>query len=144
MEDDARHYFQRIQEQGGVIPALKSGFFQQEIADASYQFQRKVDKNEFTIVGVNDYVVDKEPIPFNILKISEEAHEKQIQRLKDLRRRRDNQAVAIALNEVREGARKGINMMEPILNAVKAYATLGEIVNAMKEIYGDYHEVPVV
>lgn len=144
MENDARHYFQRIQEQGGVIPALKSGFFQQEIADASYRFQRKVDHKEFTIVGVNDYIVEQEPIPFKILKISEEAHEKQIQRLKDLRRRRDNQAVITALHEVKNGARKGINMMEPILNAVKAYATLGEIVNTMKEVYGDYHEVPVV
>jgi len=79
------------------------------------------------------------------LKISEEAHEKQVQRLKDLRRRRDNRAVAKALAEVREYAGKGAhNMMEPIMNAVKAYATLGEIVNAMKEVYGDYHEVPVV
>jgi methylmalonyl-CoA mutase N-terminal domain/subunit len=144
MEEGARDYFRRIQEQGGVIPALKSGFFQQEIADASYQFQRKVDRKEFVIVGVNDYVVEKEPIPFNILKISEEAHEKQTQRLNDLRRRRDNQAVLQALSEVREGARKGLNMMEPILNAVKTYATLGEIVNAMKEVYGDYHEVAVV
>lgn len=144
MEEGARDYFRRIVAEGGVIPAINSGFFQQEIADAAYQFQRKVDKKEFVIVGVNDYVMDKEPIPFNILKISEEAHEKQVSRLNDLRRRRDNQAVSSALNAVREHARKDSNMMEPILNAVKAYATLGEIVNAMKDVYGEYQEVSVV
>ncbi|NUL82547.1 MAG: methylmalonyl-CoA mutase [Armatimonadetes bacterium] len=144
MESDARDYFRRIDEQGGVVPALKQGFFQQEIADASYQFQRRVDKGEFKIVGVNDYTVAEEPIPFRVLKIGRDAHDKQVAALKELRRKRDDRATMLALKGVTEAARKDMNMVPPILEAVKALATLGEIVNAMKEVYGEWREASVI
>jgi methylmalonyl-CoA mutase N-terminal domain/subunit len=140
MEAGARDYFRRIDEEGGVIPAIKSGFFQQEIADAAYRFQQRVEERDFIWVGVNEYQMTEEPIPFRILKIEHEAHEKQVKRLADLRRRRDNRAVAQALKDLVAAARREENLMVPILNAIKTYATLGEMVNALKEVYGTYTE----
>jgi methylmalonyl-CoA mutase N-terminal domain/subunit len=144
MEAGARDYFRRIKEEGGVIPAIKSGFFQQEIADAAYRFQQRVEERDFIWVGINEYQMAEEPIPFRILKIEHEAHEKQVKRLADLRRRRDNRAVAQALKDLVAAARRDENLMVPILNAVKAYATLGEMVNALKEVYGTYTESAVI
>lgn len=144
MEAGARDYFRRIEQEGGVIPAIKSGFFQQEIADASYRFQQRVESRDFIWVGVNEYQMAEEPIPFRILKIEAEAHEKQVKRLADLRRRRDNRAVQQALRDLQTAARREENLMEPILNAVKSYATLGEIVNTLKEVYGTYTEASVL
>ncbi len=144
MEEGAREYFERIEQEGGVIPAVRSGFFQQEIADAAYRFQKRVEERDFIWVGVNEYQMEEEPIPFRILKIHSEAHEKQVQRLAELRRKRDNRAVAQALRDLQQKARADENLMGPILEAVKAYATLGEIVNALKEVYGTYAEALVV
>ena len=144
MEEGAREYFRRIEQEGGVIPAIKSGFFQQEIADAAYRFQQRVEERDFIWVGVNEYQMDEEPIPFRILKIEAEAHEKQVKRLADLRRRRDNRAVQQALHDLKVAAQRDENLMEPILNAVKAYATLGEMVNTLKEVYGTYTEASVL
>lgn len=144
MEEGAREYFRRIEQEGGVIPAIKSGFFQQEIADAAYRFQQRVEERDFIWVGVNEYQMDKEPIPFRILKIEAEAHEKQVKRLADLRRRRDNRAVQQALHDLKVAAQHDENLMEPILNAVKTYATLGEMVNTLKEAYGTYTEASVL
>lgn len=140
MEAGARDYFRRIEQEGGVVPAVKSGFFQQEIADAAYRFQQRVEERDFVWVGVNDYQMTEEPIPFRILKIEHEAHAKQVKRLADLRRRRDNRAVTQALHDLVAAARREENLMVPILNATKAYATLGEMVNALKEVYGTYTE----
>ncbi|MFQ3611634.1 MAG: methylmalonyl-CoA mutase family protein [Fimbriimonadales bacterium] len=144
MEEGAREYFERIEQEGGVIPAIRSGFFQQEIADSAYRFQKRVEERDFIWVGVNEYQMAEEPIPFRILKIHSEAHEKQVKRLADLRRRRDNRAVSQALRDLQQKARAEENLMVPILEAVKAYATLGEIVNALKEVYGTYTEAMVV
>jgi len=144
MEEGAREYFERIEQEGGVIPAVRSGFFQQEIADAAYRFQKRVEERDFIWVGVNEYQMEEEPIPFRILKIHSEAHEMQVQRLAELRRKRDNRAVAQALRDLQQKARADENLMGPILEAVKAYATLGEIVNALKEVYGTYAEALVV
>jgi methylmalonyl-CoA mutase N-terminal domain/subunit len=144
MEEGARDYFRRIEQQGGVIPAIKSGFFQQEIADAAYQFQRRVEERDFIWVGVNEYVMEQEPIPFRILKIPEETRQHQVQRMQSLRRERDNRAVSQALRDLQAAARRDENLMPPILTAVKAYATLGEIVNTLKEVYGTYTEALVI
>jgi len=144
MEEGARDYFRRIEQQGGVIPAIKSGFFQQEIADAAYQFQRRVEERDFIWVGVNEYVMEQEPIPFRILKIPDETRQHQVQRMQSLRRERDNRAVSQALRDLQAAARRDENLMPPILTAVKAYATLGEIVNTLKEVYGTYTEALVI
>jgi methylmalonyl-CoA mutase N-terminal domain/subunit len=144
MEEGARDYFRRIEQQGGVIPAIKSGFFQQEIADAAYQFQRRVEERDFIWVGINDYVMEQEPIPFRILKIPEETRDHQVRRMRELRQQRDNRAVSQALRDLQAAARRHENLMPPILTAVKAYATLGEIINTLKEVYGTYTEALVI
>lgn len=143
MEEEARRYFREIEARGGVIPCVRQGFFQREIADAAYRHQQEVDRLDRIIVGVNDYLQDATP-PIEILKIPESVQEQQSARLSDLRRRRDNRAVTRALKAVTESARRQVNMMPSILEAVRSYATLGEIVNAMKEVYGDYRENPVI
>ena len=142
MEEEARNYFRRIEEQGGVIPALKKGFFQQEIAQAAYEYQKQVDRKERIIVGVNAYEQDLTP-EFEILKIPEAVTEQRAREVQALRRERDNREVTRRLREVREAARRNENMMPSVLSAVRAYATLGEIVDAMKEVWGEYEE-PIV
>jgi len=143
MEEEARRYFREIDARGGVIPAIRRGYLQREIADAAYRYQQEIDRHERIIVGVNDYTQDATP-PIEILKIPESLQDERSAQLADLRRRRDNRAVVRALKEVTAAARKGLNLMPFVLDAVKAYATLGEIVNAMKEVYGEYRETPVI
>ncbi|MHA2621226.1 MAG: acyl-CoA mutase large subunit family protein [bacterium JZ-2024 1] len=143
MEEGARQYFREIDARGGVIPCLRQGYFQREIADAAYRYQQEVDRHERVIVGVNDYMQDVTP-PVEFLKIPESVQEQQAKRLAHLRRRRDNRTTVNALKAVTGAARKNVNMMPSILDAVKSYATLGEIVGALKEVYGEYRETPVI
>jgi methylmalonyl-CoA mutase N-terminal domain/subunit len=132
-------YFQRIEACGGVIPAIEAGFFQQEIADSSYRFQREVDAGQRTIVGVNKYVSD-EPPAIPILKMDPRGYERQIARLHRLRLERDNEQVGAALAALREACRGAENTMPYLIGAAKAQATLGEIVDVMREVFGIYHE----
>ncbi len=144
MEEKARNYFARIESLGGVIPAIQKGFFQMEIAQAASDYQKKVDLREEIIVGVNMFQTGEES-PIEILKVPKEAEAEQVRRLKDLKRRRDNRAVTQTLKNLQQSARiKGKNLMPDLLEAVKAYATVGEISSALKEIYGQYQEVPVI
>lgn len=132
-------YFRRIEALGGVIPAIEAGFFQQEIADASYRFQREVDAGRRTIVGVNKYVTD-EPPAIPILKMDPHGYERQVARLNRLRLERDNEQVGAALAALREACRGTENTMPYLIEAAKAQATLGEIVDVMREVFGIYHE----
>ncbi len=132
-------YFERIEAFGGVIPAIEAGFFQQEIADSSYRFQREVDAGRRTIVGVNKYVSD-EPPAIPILKMDPRGYERQIARLHRLRLERDNEQVGAALAALREACRGAENTMPYLIEAAKAQATLGEIVDVMREVFGIYHE----
>lgn len=132
-------YFRRIDEAGGVIPALEAGFFQQEIADASYRHQREVDTNQRYIVGVNKYVSGERPgIP--ILEMDPKGHERQVARLQQLRLERDNERVTQALNSLRAACAGSANTMPYLIEAAKTYATLGEITDVMREVFGVYHE----
>ena len=127
MEREAYDYFHRIDDMGGVIPAIEKGFFQSEIADAAYRYQREIDEGLRKIVGVNAYQDDKRPsVP--ILEMDPNGYKRQVQRLNELRRTRDSGQVGQALDRLRIAAQGTENTMPYIMDAVRAYATLGEIV----------------
>jgi methylmalonyl-CoA mutase N-terminal domain/subunit len=139
IERQAYDYFSRIEEMGGVIPALEKGFFQSEIADSAYRYQREIDAGTRKIVGVNAYTEDK-PLSVPLLEMDPAGYERQVRRLEDLRRTRDSGAVGQALDRLRIGCLGSENTMPLLLDAVRAYATLGEIIGVMKEVYGVYQE----
>ncbi|MEP7292331.1 MAG: methylmalonyl-CoA mutase family protein, partial [Chloroflexota bacterium] len=138
-EREVYAYFRKIEEYGGVIPALEAGFFQGEIADASYRDQLEVDKRQRVIVGVNQYADEAAPrIP--ILRMDPKGYERQIARLQTLRLERDNAAVGQALDALRAACAGNDNVMPYLLDAARSYATLGEIVDVMREVFGIYQE----
>src|SRR5262245_14386767 len=143
MEDGALAYFDTIDRMGGMVAAIERGFPQQEIAESAYRFQQAVERKEKVIVGVNDFVQPDEP-PIEILYIDETASEGQLAKLDDLKTRRDRTAVERALDTLRRTARTPDNLMPPILDAVRAYATVGEMCDALREVWGEYEEVPVI
>ncbi|MFQ6618464.1 MAG: methylmalonyl-CoA mutase, partial [Fidelibacterota bacterium] len=140
MEEEAEKYFEKIDELGGVIPAIEKGFFQKEIAEAAYRYQKKLEKKERIVVGVNEFVDTEERIEIPILEIEEEIEQKQCRALKRLKEIRDKEAVEKSLKELNTKARRNENIMPCIIKAARAYATLGEIVSCMKEVYGEYRE----
>jgi methylmalonyl-CoA mutase N-terminal domain/subunit len=143
MERQCLDYFRRIEEQGGMEAALEKGWIQREIAEASYAFQREVDGGERFIVGVNKHV-EQEGIEIPILEMDPEGETRHIARLNRIRQERDNRRVAEALGALRQAAEGDTNLMYPILDAVRAYATVGEICDVMREVFGVYREVAVV
>jgi methylmalonyl-CoA mutase, N-terminal domain len=140
MEEETRKYFARIDEMGGVIAGIERGFFQREIQEASFRFQRQVESGEQKIVGVNAYTVDaKVKVPR--LKISEQARRLQSKRLRALRSRRSRARWESALDRLRQvAATEDENTMPAVLDALRARATLGEIVHAFQDVYGSYRE----
>jgi methylmalonyl-CoA mutase N-terminal domain/subunit len=143
MEEQARDYLRQIEQRGGVIPALKTGFFQREIAEAAYRYQREIDEGRRRVVGVNAYV-EEEPLTIPLLKIDAKGERRQIERLRQLREERDNKAVDTALSALCEAARGTDNLMPFILDAVRAYATLQEISDVFRDVFGVYQEPIVV
>jgi methylmalonyl-CoA mutase N-terminal domain/subunit len=143
MEAAAREYFRKIEELGGVLKAIELGFFQREIADAAARYQAEIDNQERIIVGVNRYV-DDEPIMIPLLEMDPEGYERQCARLAQVRRERDNTAVRRALNDLARAAEGDANLMPYILEAVKAYATLQEITDTLREVFGEYMEPVIV
>jgi methylmalonyl-CoA mutase, N-terminal domain len=143
MIDGAHQYFDTIDRMGGMVAAVEQGYPQREIAESAYRFQQAVEAREKIIVGVNDYVAEDEP-PTPILYIDETTSEIQIAQLERLRRERDNDAVRRALDAMRAAARGNDNLMYPILDAVRAYATVGEMCDALRDVWGEYEEVPAI
>ncbi len=139
MEEGARDYFRRIDAMGGMVAAIERGFPQREIQDASYQFQKAVERNEKIVVGVNDFALEEEP-PIEILQIGEEVREQQSRRLEEVRRSRDGKAVRRALTDLKEAAATDRNLMPLIMEAVREYATVGEICASLQDVFGVYHE----
>ena len=137
VEAGARDYFRRIEDVGGVIPALKSGFFQHEIAEASYLYQLEEDRRERITVGVNQYAND-DALQISLLRVDAEGEQRQIQELQRVRRRRDSRDVSVKLRALEQAARGSANLMPPLLEAVKAYATLGEMMGVFREVFGEY------
>jgi methylmalonyl-CoA mutase, N-terminal domain len=139
MERGAHRYFDEIDAQGGVLRCIENGFFQREIADAAFEFERKLEANERIIVGVNAYK-EGEGGDVPTLRIGPETEQGQVRRLKAVRARRDNTSVASRLEELKTAARGTENLMPHLLDCVKAYATEGEIMAALKEVFGIYRE----
>jgi len=139
MEQQALAYFRQIDEMGGVLPAIERGFFQSEIAEAAYRYQREVDSKERLIVGVNAFA-DQAGYNVPILEMDPEGERRQVARLQKLRKERDNAAVGQALDKLRLACQGTENTMPKLLDAVRAYATLGEIMTVMKEVFGIYEE----
>jgi methylmalonyl-CoA mutase N-terminal domain/subunit len=139
IEAQANDYFQRIEELGGVLPAINVGFFQREIQEAAYRYQREIDAESRYIVGVNAFQ-DEDPIRIPLLEMDPEGFERQVKRLERLRSERDNAAVGQALDRLRIACQGTENTMPYILDAVRRYATLGEIIDVMREVFGTYQE----
>jgi methylmalonyl-CoA mutase N-terminal domain len=139
LEAQALAYFQRIEDLGGVLPAIAKGFFQREIADSAYTYQCEIDDHTRTIVGVNDFVY-KKPIPIPLLEFDPVGFSRQVNRLKKLRRERDSGRVGQALDHLRLACQGTENTMPHLLEAVRAYATLGEIIDVMRAVFGTYTE----
>ncbi|KJS13092.1 MAG: methylmalonyl-CoA mutase [Peptococcaceae bacterium BRH_c8a] len=142
MEAEAEKYFEEIERRGGVLAAIDQNYFQQEIADAAYQYQRAIDKKERYQVGVNEFVDTSEELDIDLLTIDPEIERKQVESVQKLRRERDNNKVQDTLDRLRVAARGSENMIPCILECVRAYTTQGEIVQALREIFGEYKEKP--
>ncbi len=144
MEEIALSYISKIDKMGGVYEAIERGFFQKEIADSAYKYQRETDTCERTIVGVNKYSVEELECPIELLRIDPKIEEQQITRLQKLRRDRNNGEVKQALGKLHDDADRNKNLMPTMIAAVKAYATLGEITEVLRQAYGEYKEVIIV
>ena len=139
LEEEAYGYFDRIQGLGGVIPAIRKGFFQQEIANSAYRYQREVEDRERTIVGVNEFVVDEAP-DVEPLRVTQASLRAQVDRLRRLRRSRDSKKHGRALDRLRKACEGDENTMPFILDAIRAQATLGEVCGVMREVFGVWEE----
>jgi methylmalonyl-CoA mutase N-terminal domain/subunit len=143
MERQAEHYFKRIDEFGGVIPAIEAGFLQKEIADAAFRYQQELEQKRRIMVGVNEFTVDEEE-PIEILRIDPRLESEQAARVRDVRRKRDQAKCTNALTRLRKAAAGTDNLMPYILDAVRAYATEGEMMQTLIDVFGTYTETAVV
>ena len=140
IEAQVYDYWAQVDELGGVLPAIDQGFFQSEISAAAYRYQREIDRNDRYIVGVNAYADPNEKLRIPILEMDPQGYDRQIARLKRLREERDNERVVATLGALRAAAAGTENTMPYILDAVRAYATLGEITDVFREVFGTYEE----
>jgi len=144
MEEKAMEYIRKIDDMGGVIAAIEKGFFQKEIADSAYRYQREIDEKERIIVGLNEYSIEGEECPIELLRIEPKVEEAQVARLQKLKRERDNRKAKQILEKLHDAAEKDENLMPTIIEAVKAYVTLGEITDVLRQAYGEYKELIVI
>src|SRR4051812_22383336 len=140
MEDGALDYFSKIEAMGGMVEAVEKGFPQREIQESAYQYQKAVERGDQTIVGVNKYSMEGEQTEIPILVINENVRERQVERLHRAKSQRDGGAVSNALEKLKKAASAGDNTMPATIEAVRAYATLGEICDALRDVYGLYEE----
>jgi len=143
MEERAEAYFEKIDALGGVIPAIEAGFFQREIADAAYRYQRELDAKEKVIVGINDFVEEGEVISIPILKIPPGVEAKQVERIAAVRQSRNAEQVRRTLGTLKQAAQEGTNLMPCLLECTRAYVTLGEMCLVLAEVFGVHQETPV-
>ncbi len=144
MEQEGNAYFDKIEKLGGVLPAIEKGFFQREIAESAARYQAEIEKKERISVGVNEYVTEEE-LKVPLLRVDAAGERHQIQRLQRVRRERDGAKVQASLDAIRDAAKKDrANLMPLLIDAVKAYATLGEIMDVLREVWGEYKEPIIV
>jgi methylmalonyl-CoA mutase N-terminal domain/subunit len=139
MEEKAREYINKIDSMGGMLAVIDKGFPQMEIADAAYHYQRQIDKGEKVMVGVNKYVIE-EKAPPEILRIDEAVEEKQIARLQEVKKERDNRRVIQILSDLRAASKTDKNLMPYVIEAVKEYTTEQEICDIWRDVFGEYRD----
>jgi len=137
LERKAEEYIEKIRTMGGMVRAIEEGYVQREIQNSAYQYQLAVEKGEEVVVGVNRFEME-EPPPDNLLTVDPEVGKKQVERLDAVKKRRDGDAVGRALSRLEKAARGTDNLMPPILEAVRLYATLGEISDTLRKVFGEY------
>lgn len=140
IEEEVEKEMQRIEERGGILKGIEEGIIQEDIVKQAFELEQKIQKGEKIIVGVNKFVSDEKEEEIELHQPSKDVLDKQVSRLKKIKEERDNQKVQKALAEIRKVAAGDGNLMEPILEAVRNYATLGEITNALKDVFGEYSE----
>jgi methylmalonyl-CoA mutase N-terminal domain/subunit len=143
MEERTMEYFRKLDDMGGAIPAIEKGFFQKEIADSAYEYQKEVDEKRRILVGVNDYTTEEKQ-PIKVLRVDPKIEGEQVASLHKLKRERDNKKVNEMLEKLYYAVEKDENLMPIIIDAVKAYATIGEICDVLRKIYGEYKELIVI
>jgi methylmalonyl-CoA mutase N-terminal domain/subunit len=144
MEEKAMEYIEKIDNMGGVYAAIEKGFFQKEIADSAFKYQQEIDCCQRKIVGVNDYTIANERVTIPLLRIDPKVEKEQIASLQKVKRERDNSKVKNVLARLHDEADKNVNLMPVIIEAVKAYATLGEMCDVLRSVYGEYKELIVI
>jgi methylmalonyl-CoA mutase N-terminal domain/subunit len=144
MEEKAMEYIQKIDDMGGAVAAIEKGFFQKEIADSAYRYQREIEEKKRIIVGVNDYTIEEPECPIELLRVDPKVEKEQVDNLEKLKRQRDNRKVKQMLEKLHYSAEKDENLMPIMIDAVKAYTTIGEITEVLRQVYGEYKELIVV
>jgi methylmalonyl-CoA mutase N-terminal domain/subunit len=139
MEEETYRYFDRVEKLGGVIPAIEKGFYQREIAEAAYKYQKEIDEQKRIVVGINEFCTD-EGIDIPLLTMDEKGEERQIKRLQKLRKDRDQLKVRKHIEALEHAAKANDNLMPCILDCVHSYATLGEICQVFRDVFGEYRE----
>jgi methylmalonyl-CoA mutase N-terminal domain/subunit len=137
IEEESVKYIEKIDDMGGAVQAIEKGYMQREIVESAYQHQREVENKQKTIVGLNQFKTEEET-PIRILRVNPEVEKNQIEKLQFLKRKRNQKKVAVTLDQLRKAAEANVNLMPCIVRAVKEYATLGEICNVLREIYGEH------
>jgi methylmalonyl-CoA mutase N-terminal domain/subunit len=143
MEKEANEIFDQIDSMGGVIPAIEAGYFQKEIADAAYRYQKEVERKEKFIVGVNEFVEKDEKVDIPILTVSPQVEKNQKQRLAEIKNNRSSSDVQNSLKEIKLAVENNYNIMPPLIKAAHNYVTVGEIISELKEVMGIYTETAV-
>jgi len=144
MEEKAMEYINKIDDMGGVILAIENGFLQKEIADSAYKYQKELENRERILVGVNEYTVEEDWVPLKLLRISPDIESEQLAGLQKMKKERNNLKVKKVLEKLHDATDRDENLMPTIIEAVKAYATLGEIVNVLRNVFGEYQELIVI
>jgi methylmalonyl-CoA mutase N-terminal domain/subunit len=143
IEERVKEYLKKIETMGGMLRAIESGYVQREIQESAYRFQKAIEAEEQIVVGVNRFQLEQEP-PVQVLRIDPALEQAQIERVRALRARRDAKAVAAALSKLEEAAGTNENLLPRILQCVEAYATVGEISNTLRRVWGEYRETSTV
>jgi len=143
IEEKVMEYINKIEDMGGAVEAIKKGFYQREIADSAYQYQKALESKREIVVGVNEFKIDEE-VEVEVLKVDPEVRRKQMERLNKIKSERDQKKVEEALRRLEKAAEKGENIMPAMMEAVKAYATVGETTQALKNVYGEYKPTAII
>jgi methylmalonyl-CoA mutase N-terminal domain/subunit len=144
MEEEAEKYFAEIERRGGVLKCIEEGYFQREIAEAAYRYQKEIESKDRIVVGINDFIIPDEQVEIPILKLDPEIEKEQVQAVKRIRTERDNDKVKMSLENLKKVIQGTGNTMPAILECVRCYTTEGEIVDVMREVFGEYIEPPLI